>query len=599
MTQQIRLSQFVITYGPGAIIEGTEGPRVIPRSDIGLFTHASGLVPLDYDVSDQRMTQGLLGGARICRLPSNAELGFMENYYIYRTNPFPEWKLCLNAKGHGRDLYVLYHGYGCPVCRSADRKGREAIRFIKACPNGHMDEIDWYVLAHGFKSSCQHSEWFLWRGGGGTLSNIQVECPKCGSRRFTLGWAYGRNWSCSGRFPETEPARSSPHRPGCDRDAKIIQRQASNLRIPELLTLFSIPPRYTRLHNLLQVRPIYDIIAGVDLSSRNQLEDILCKLKQRNLVSGSTVAEVLQYPWPEIKRAIQDVLAPVPTSYHDLILEEFHALVEGSVKGIPPSRAPTPQSPVVIEINPNFVRRFTGMKGTCLRLTPVLRLRTVTVQRGYRRAVDTRILPRLVDVAFPDPTNPQQKWYPGVEFLGEGIFVIFDDNEGWDFKATGEAADKWMNAFSNPLPYPHHIFRDPTVREELHPIFVWWHTLCHLLIRGIATEAGYSSAAIRERIYFESEDSRTRGGALLYATQPGSEGTLGGLIALVPYFQDILDIAFEQLRICSSDPLCSEQKFQTGSYNGAACYGCLLLSETSCEHRNMWLDRSVVLENLP
>ena len=85
----------------------------------------------------------------------------------------------------------------------------------------------------------------------------------------------------------------------------------------------------------------------------------------------------------------------------------------------------------------------------------------------------------------------------------------------------------------------------------------------------------------------------------MYATQPGTEGTLGGLIALVPYFQDIFNVTFEQLRTCSGDPLCKENKHKLGSYNGAACYGCLLLSETSCEHRNMWLDRNVLLENLP
>ena len=86
---------------------------------------------------------------------------------------------------------------------------------------------------------------------------------------------------------------------------------------------------------------------------------------------------------------------------------------------------------------------------------------------------------------------------------------------------------------------------------------------------------------------------------MLYATQLGSEGTLGGLVALVPYFQGILDAAIENIQSCSADPLCLEHRFRPGNYNGAACYGCLLLSETSCEHRNMWLDRNVFLENIP
>jgi len=598
VTQQLRISQFVITYGPGAIIEGAEGPRVIPLPDIGLFKRIPNLNPSDYEVLDQRMTDGLLRGTRIFRLPSNAELGIPEDQYIYSTKPFPLWKLCLNIQGHKGDFYVLYDQPECPVCGNTGGRGREAIRFIKACPDGHMDEVDWYHLAHGSGSSCQHTGWFRWHGGGGSLSGVRIECPRCGSSKFTLGWAYGKEWDCSGRYPERELPYSPPHRPGCGKKAKIIQRQASNLRIPELLTLFSIPPRHTKLHNLLQIGPIFSAIVAKNPSSMKQFKEMLSRLQEKGLISGSTLAEILSSPWPEIRSAIQDVLTPVPRSYHELIMEEFHALVEGSIHGIPPIPGPTPHSPTLIEINPYLVRRFNGAEGKLFRITPVLRLRTVTVQRGYRRDVGSDVIPKLVDVSFPDPVFPQQRWYPGVEFPGEGIFIIFDENDGWNFRIKGETAKIWLDAF-NASSYPDYVFRDPSLREELHPLFVWWHTFSHFLIRSIAAESGYSSASIRERVYFEHGDTAARGGVLVYATQPGSEGTLGGLVALTPYFQDILDVIFEQLEVCSGDPLCLEHRFRAGDYNGAACYGCVLLSETSCEHRNMWLDRHVMLENLP
>ena len=597
-SQQIRLSQFVITYGPGAIIEGKEGPRIILSPEIGLFRPGSAFSPRDYEISDQRMSQGLLGGAGIYRLPSNAELGLPEDRYIYRTKPFPEWKLCLNLHSHGGDFYVLYRGRRCPVCKASGRKGQEAIRFIKACPNGHMDEVDWYFIAHGRQAACQHSSWFKWYGGGGSLSEVIIECPVCGSRKHTLGQVYQWDWPCSGRFPEKE-AGWQRYISQCDAPAKIIQRQASNLRIPELLTLFSIPPRHTKLHNLLQKRPIYENIVGSRPSSMQELKRILGNLASAGLIRKNVMDEILQHPWEEIASAIKDVLEPVPTSYHELILEEFLALIQGSVQGIPPIRAPRPRSPVIIEINPYAVRRFKGPNGNVFRVTPVLRLRTVTVQRGYRRAVSTTVIPKLVDISFADPQNPEQRWYPGVEFLGEGIFIIMDTNDGWGFEISGDAASTWMKAFRNQSSYPDHVFRDPSARDELHPLFVWWHTFSHSLIRAISQEAGYSSASIRERIYVEIEEERARGGVLLYATQPSSEGTLGGLVALVPYFQDIIDAALENIEYCSGDPLCLEHRFQPSFYNGAACYGCLLLSETSCEHRNMWLDRNVFLENLP
>ena len=32
--------------------------------------------------------------------------------------------------------------------------------------------------------------------------------------------------------------------------------------------------------------------------------------------------------------------------------------------------------------------------------------------------------------------------------------------------------------------------------------------------------------------------------------------------------------------------------------HGAACHGCLLIAETSCEQRNDWLDRALVVPTL-
>ncbi|MEM3646805.1 MAG: DUF1998 domain-containing protein, partial [Thermofilum sp.] len=326
----------------------------------------------------------------------------------------------------------------------------------------------------------------------------------------------------------------------------------------------------------------------------------LGNLTDAGMLRESIKEEILSYGWEEIKSAIDDVMKPVPTSYRALIEEEFRALLEGSVNGIPPTRLPRPRSPVVIEINPNLVRKFRGPSGRELRVAPVLRLRTVTVQKGYWRAVTTDVPPIMVDVSFPDSRNPEQKWYLGVEFLGEGIFISAEGDCERGFRFSDENSLSWRRAFDDPSIYPEHLFRDPAARYELHPLFVWWHTLSHSLIRAISNEAGYSSASIRERVYIEVRgDGTARGGIMLYATQPSSEGTLGGLVALMPYFQGILDAAIENIQSCSADPLCLEHRFRPGNYNGAACYGCLLLSETSCEHRNMWLDRNVFLENIP
>jgi len=201
MPQHIRISQFITTYGPGAIIEGPRGPRVIPLPNRGIRE----LDPIKYEVSDQRMSQGLLGGARLFRLPSNAELGLPHDSYIYRTKPFPIWKLCLNIQQHGGNFYILYHEARCPKCRSKDRRGNrrnvEAIRFIQACPKGHMDEVDWYQLVHGDESGCQHNRWFIWYGGGRSLSEIR-ENARGAAAKSILGRHTCRNGNAAEGFPK-------------------------------------------------------------------------------------------------------------------------------------------------------------------------------------------------------------------------------------------------------------------------------------------------------------------------------------------------------------------------------------------------------------
>jgi hypothetical protein len=203
-------------------------------------------------------------------------------------------------------------------------------------------------------------------------------------------------------------------------------------------------------------------------------------------------------------------------------------------------------------------------------------------------------------VATRDANN--QDWYPGVEFLGEGIFLSAFDANGQPLSARGEAATHWNQAWreAGNLNYPAHLFRTTTNRDELCPMFVWWHSFSHMLMRAISVDAGYSSAALRERVYLECDNSigNAEGGVILYATQPGSEGTLGGMIALVPHFERIIRRVADLAQACSNDPLCIENIFATGDYSGPACYGCLLASETSCEHRNLWLDRQVLLDRL-
>ena len=103
MAQHLRRSQFITTYGPGAILEGQDGPKVIPSLDqSGIFNQSRRIT--DFEITDQRLSQALLQGAGVVRLPSNAEVGETDQRWIYNTKRFPSWSLCLR---HGR-TGILY-----------------------------------------------------------------------------------------------------------------------------------------------------------------------------------------------------------------------------------------------------------------------------------------------------------------------------------------------------------------------------------------------------------------------------------------------------------------------------------------------------------
>jgi len=614
--QHMRVSQFVITWGPGAILEGPEGPRIIPLPDTGLFDPEK-LEPEKFEISDLRISRQLLGGKRVFRLPSNAELG-KPGEPIYRTKPFPEWKLCHRVESHGSEkpvlerrgkkFSVLFRGQACPLC------GEKAspVRFVAACPEGHLDDVDWPGLVHRNRK-CSHRKWFAWFSGP-TLGETEIVCPECGLG-IDLGRAYYGKHPCSGRYPEQEPLTDSPRRKGCSASAKIVHRNASNLRIPEIRALFTVSC-YTDLHRILQQRSIADSWVGIRAATQEEwgraLRKAIRELEEKGRVEPGTSERLEEYTDEEIEAAAREIDCLHETGekpYGSLILEEFQVFRRASEEGIPPVQDRRNLSRTLIHVDPGRVVRAFEVPGLGrFRIVPVLRLRSVIVQTGYRREVDTEQPSAPVDVGFE---RNGEKWYPGVELFGEGIFLMHEDGDGHPYcfpgKDGGEAWESWMGAWEKRVDidetYPDMVFRDPGQREELHPAFVWWHTLAHLFIRATGAESGYSMASIRERVYLEVSQGnpvQARGGILLYTVQPGGDGTFGGLVSLAEpsRLRAIFRRVLRDLRFCSGDPLCLEHCFEPGRYCGSACYGCLFLPETSCEHRNMWLDRNILLEGL-
>jgi hypothetical protein len=93
-----------------------------------------------------------------------------------------------------------------------------------------------------------------------------------------------------------------------------------------------------------------------------------------------------------------------------------------------------------------------------------------------------------------------------------------------------------------------------------------------------------------------------RYGILIHTGTPGSEGTLGGLVEAGRRISEHLVAVLDEARLRSNDPVCAEHnpsaEHDPMRLHGAACHGCLLIAETSCEQRNDWLDRALVVPTI-
>ena len=86
---------------------------------------------------------------------------------------------------------------------------------------------------------------------------------------------------------------------------------------------------------------------------------------------------------------------------------------------------------------------------------------------------------------------------------------------------------------------------------------------------------------------------------LLTTTASDSDGTLGGLVSLSEpaRLAEIIDHTLCAMTRCSSDPICARRIPQDPEdfLHGAACHCCTMVSETSCERANRFLDRRFVV----
>ncbi|MBK8536915.1 MAG: hypothetical protein IPL59_18565 [Candidatus Competibacteraceae bacterium] len=184
-------------------------------------------------------------------------------------------------------------------------------------------------------------------------------------------------------------------------------------------------------------------------------------------------------------------------------------------------------------------------------------------------------------------------WLPAVDNRGEGIFIGFRQ----------DAIQSWLN---QPAVKQRHQQLEQGFKcwQADHPTserrftgadYILLHTLSHLLLTVIALDCGYPASALRERIYASARVS----GILPIPPAPDAEGEPGGLVKTGERIHHHLAAALDWGRLCGNDPVCAQHKpddpHERRFLHGAACHGCLLIAETSCEQFNDFLDRTLVI----
>ena len=241
-------------------------------------------------------------------------------------------------------------------------------------------------------------------------------------------------------------------------------------------------------------------------------------------------------------------------------------------------------------------------------LVAIHRLREVSCLYGFTRfeAAPTIGDGDLEDVGLAvtgAPLGDDPDWLPAIEQFGEGLFIQLD----------AEAVAKWL---ARPATMARH--------GQLMAGFVAWsgrqsrgtpgyrglphtllHSLSHALMAEIAVESGYPASSLKERLYAlppVTANGPLRCGLLIYTATAGTQGTLGGLVEVATRFLEVLKAALLRLDICSNDPVCADHDpaavVDDRALHGAACHGCMLVAETSCEARNLFLDRALLVETM-
>ena len=577
---QIRRGQVITTYGPGALIDLPKHSAIV--GGLETWPKTSDLE----EINEPRLTRKLesMTGVVAPRLfapppdsndPREPSIGIV----AWR---FPEWCIVQEA----RDTEERKRSRRLVHRKALDEKGRFdgrhviATRFVRACPKGHVDDLDWHWFVHGTGSECPRNRqlWLDERGTSGDLADLVVRC-ECGKSRG-MHEATMIELNPLGTCRGERPWLGRHSNEDCNLPSRLLIRTASNAYFPQVVSVLALPDRGTAVETA--VTELWDDLQIVD--GPDDLAFLKKKPKIAEKLASFSAAEVLE----AIHEAKTGKGEEKPVKQVEL--EALLAAPEGFGDDVP--------------VDPNFharrlpdaAWRHSSLSDGIEAVIQLHRLREVMALTGFTRfeAVTPDIHGEYETDVELAHIALEPKWFPAVENRGEGVFL----------QLRADAVKKWLERPAvkqrlDSLATGHKRWTEDRKIQRPFPggPYVLLHTLSHLLIQSLAMNCGYPASSIRERIYADAEAERF--GILLYTGSPDADGTLGGLVQQARTLEDHLTQALRMSALCSNDPICAQhspsESMEGRWLHGSACHGCALVAETSCEMRNDYLDRALVV----
>lgn len=573
--RQLRLQETIYPFGVGAIVD------IKGESFIGMDTATwdeKTCVPLSCPPLERAL------GVMQLRQPPTAQEFSRNPSFALPYRRFPKWRFCQDCMSMSRQLH---HKNGASTNRCARCTGPMVpMRFIAVCKSGgHVQDLDWRRWSH-FESlndeqrQCKDSEHLQLRttsGAGEGLRSLRVRCRSCGASRNLGSLAresslFEEGYRCWGLQP-WEPQDTNKE---CKSELRVVQRGSTSVYQAETASAIDIPEVESAtkaLQDTVRQHPLFKAVIG---QQEGPLLDHAVPVVCSETGAPEHVVRRLLTTDPAIDAS------QLQSSLHSGEWAAFDRVLAGDTDVTNPD----------FDVDPSDYPQEPGVLPTLAGLVAnvglVRRLREVRALRGFRRYEQEDFT--RVDLGSIDGLT----WYPAIEQFGEGIFLRFDEQalRTWEENPVVQRRNQhWIERAAK-------LTNRRFVVDDLQPRYVLLHTLAHLLMRRLEFQSGYSASSLSERIYASNEGPDPQGGLLIYTSSGDAQGTLGGLVRLgeARYFSRLLLGAVEDADRCSNNPVCAESRGQgMNSLNLAACHACSLISETSCERNNIYLDRKLLV----